>query len=223
MGYPRDDEQFAETTVTEVGKGSITTADGWGIGIPQDFAPPPTPGEVVRTYGDGFGRPVRGLFIGGRKAWYRTEAEQEEKHRRDAEAYDRKKWEEFERDREGMDARFRSLPQCFRRRIGRFRRNNPDFRWQYEAYELFVCEEAVKIARALKTGAAIELFHAATWDEQRARVPDLVDGHSGNTFGASTRLAWLYVSGDEEGVEKMHGALAPLVGSEEYGCVPRTR
>lgn len=46
------------------------------------------------------------------------------------------------------------------------------------------------------------------------------EGHSGNTFGMACRLAYLYLT-EPENVIKLHGALAPLVGSKEYGCVPR--
>ena len=133
-------------------------------------------------------------------------------------AEDEKKRAVFEESRESMDAQYEALPRIFRERLDKFRRNNPDFRWKYEPYELFVCEEAVRIAEELETPDEVVAFGKMTYEEQKARVT-LSDGHSGNTFGMVMRLAYLFLS-DEAGVEQMHGALAPLVGSEEYGCVP---
>jgi hypothetical protein len=51
-------------------------------------------------------------------------------------------------------------------------------------------------------------------------VPGFDDDHSGNTFGCSVKLALLSLE-QPEGVVLIHGALSPLVGSKEYGCVPR--
>lgn len=45
-----------------------------------------------------------------------------------------------------MDVDYENLPDAFKKRIDRFRANNPDFRFEFESYELFCCMEAVKIA-----------------------------------------------------------------------------
>jgi hypothetical protein len=68
---------------------------------------------------------------------------------------------------------------------------------------------------------SLDGFRALDWEAQKTIVPDLDDGHSGNTFGAALCLAHLYLT-EPEAVAGVMGALAPLVGSEEYGCVPRT-
>lgn len=216
--YPKNDEQYREDRVATFRDGAITDEDGWSIGLPEGFRA--EVGETVRYYGEGIGRPVRGLFIGGRKAWYRTVKEQREHDRKQSLEYDASLKRQFGERREEMDATFASLPGAFQQRIERFRRNNPDFRWKYERYELFACQEAVKIARQLKTEEAIEEWSSLSWNEQTEQV-SLDDGHSGNTLGIATRLAWLFVGEDPGRVVRMHGALAPLVGSEEYGCVPR--
>ena len=57
----------------------------------------------------------------------------------------------------------------------------------------------------------------SSWDFQKAFIPDLNEGHSGNSFGMSCRLAYNYLQ-DEEMVFFEHGALTPLVGCAEYGC-----
>lgn len=221
------DRQFKEHTITSVSRYDEEHGGGWTIGfdcmgfyVPPDSPIVPEVGMDARFYGKGLGYPVRGLTLNGVVVFYRTEEEQAEHHRRDVEESQRKQREEFEANRDELDTRFYALPQVFRDRITRFRYNNPDFRWKYERYELFSCEQAVVIAEALKTPDAIESFASKSWDEQKRLVPGLDEGHSGNTFGMAVRLAWLYLA-NPEGVKRMHGALAPLVGSEEYGCVPR--
>lgn len=156
---------------------------------------------------------------GGREVFYRTEAEQEEKHRQDVEEHHRQDRAEFEKNRADWDRRVAALPAAFQKRIDKFRTNNPDFRWKYEKYELFVCEEAVKLAKALGSVDAIRAFSEKPYKDQLKMV-SIDSGHNGNTFGMACKLAVLFLS-DPEGVVKLHGALAPLVGSEEYGCVPR--
>jgi hypothetical protein len=174
---------------------------------------------IARQYGGGIGSIVRGMFLDGQRVYYRTEAEQDAKNKQDAEAYDQSQRDRFEKDRAEMDRRYEALPEIFRKRLDKFRRNNPDFRWKFEGYELYTCEQAVVIATALKTPKAIEDFARAEWDRQKELVPGLDDGHSGNTFGMACLLAHDFVS-KPANVEARHGALAVLVGSEEYGCVP---
>ena len=60
------------------------------------------------------------------------------------------------------------------------------------------------------------LGHVFNVDKQKMIVP-IDDGHSGNTFGCAVMLAILYVTSPEY-IIKAHGALAPLVGCEAYGC-----
>ena len=132
---------------------------------------------------------IRGLSINGKVAFYRTREEQK--------LHDQK-----EMEKEGAIQR------------NKFRNNNPDFRWKYETYEMFCCKEAVKIARALKTPTAIQKFQ----DNPRKHLELVSKEHSGNTFGMSCYLAYLYLT-NPKGVVELHGALASLVGSEEYGCI----
>jgi hypothetical protein len=197
--------------------------DGWSFSYQASEAPhfEPRIGDVARFYGRGVGFVVRGLVIRGRTIFYRTEAEQRAKD--DAEIAERKaqRIAEFEATgRAALDAKYAALPPIFQTRIDKFRRNSPSFRVDYEPYEMFCCEEAVKLAAALGTEAEVRHFGALSFDEQKTLVPDLAYAeHSGNTFGVTLRLAHLYLA-KPEGVEQLHGALAPLVGSEEYGCVP---
>lgn len=81
---------------------------------------------------------------------------------------------------------------------------------------MFTCLEAVKIAKACKTADGIAKFKKMGWEAQK-KMANISDGHSGNTFGCACYLATLYIQSPEY-VEKMHGALTPLVGCEAYGC-----
>lgn len=219
------DEQFEDYTVEKV---EGNNEDGWVLHFregtcflcPKESPIEPRPGMKARLFGKGFGCVVRGLSLDGVSVYYRTEDEDRIKHEEEVAERKRQRREEFEQDRENRDARFAALPEIFRKRIEKFRRNNPEFRWEYEPYEMFCCEEAVVIANALRSPEAVKDFAGKQYEEQKALVPNLGEGHSGNTFGCTVRLAYLYLS-DAEAVEKMYGALAPLVGSEEYGCVAK--
>lgn len=219
------DNQFEDYTIEKV---EGNKEEGWVLHFkegscffcPKDSPIEPGPGMTAKLYAKGFGYVVRGLEINGTTVFYRTEEEDRKKHEEEVKESKRKRLEEFDANREAADLRIAALPDIFRKRIAKFQGNNPDFRSEYEPYELFCCEQAVEIAKALKTKDAIEKFSSQKWEEQKAAVPALSSHHSGNTFGCAVQLAYLYLT-RPEGVEQMYGALAPLVGSEEYGCVPR--
>ena len=211
----------------------------------------PKEGDVIRFYGKGFGFPWRGLAINGVGIIYRTEEEDEAKRKQDIADREQREREEFAEKKDEMDARFDALPKPLQDRIARRRRNNPDFRWKYEGYEMFVCEEAVKFAGACadaETNTQIVAEVNAFWEgkddapeqwddrffgwawafnteeggydhERQTEVLGCDSGHSGNTFGAAFTLARLLVRGEDELADRMYGALAPLVGSDDYGDV----
>lgn len=219
------------TEVTESGDWFDLRFDGMGIGLAKQYDDDqphrivPKAGDLMRQWGRGFGSPVRGMaFWDGhrwRVAFYRTEQEERDHWAREQVMREAKQIADFEATgRAKLDAQYAALPAVFQRRLDKFRANNPEFRWKYEGYEMFTCEQAVVIADALKAPDAIRAWRALPYEEQRAAVPGLADGHSGNTFGAACALAHWYLT-QPENVVAMHGALAPLVGSEEYGCVPK--
>lgn len=224
-----DDTEFEEVTIAKVeregdGGWAIVRSDGWSFFVPPESPVTPAVGMTARFYGRGIGYTVRGLFIGGEKVFYRTAQEEKEKCRKGAEAETAKRADELEKNRAEMDRQFAALPKAFQDRIATFRANNPNFRRDYEPYELFCCEQAVLIAKALDKGdvdkneIAFAVFRAMSFDEQKERVPGLDDGHSGNTFDCATEMARQYLARPEN-VTRMHGALAPLVGSVAYGEV----
>lgn len=179
----------------------------------------PRVGQAVRYYG-GLGRPVRGVVIDGREAYYRTPEEEAERHRKWVEEKNEKDKAEFEARRTELDAQYESLPKEFKARIDKFRNTNPDFRWRFEQYEMMCCLDAVKIAEWAKTtlepSQSMVTFQSMSYEKQSELVA-LTDGHSGNSFGFACRLAYWYVTKPEVVVLE-HGALTPLVGCEEYGC-----
>lgn len=202
--------------VREVGGG------GWEIGHDHTYLRVPADSPIVPEVGmeaifvGGWGRPVRGLFINGVKVWYRTQAE-EEAHRQELierqHEEDRKR---FEQRRPTLDAEFAALPEPFQKWMQKFRDANPDYRWKVESYDMTIARDAVKIANAFKTAGEIETFRAWDWKSQKAAVPDLDEGHSGNTFGMAVKMAWLYKT-EPEYIERFHSGMCMLMGCEEMG------
>ena len=78
--YPENDSEFRELTITKVEVGDdgsfITNSDGMCFYVKDQDGPIPKVGSLVRFYGCGIGSSVRGVFIDGRKYYYRTEAEE---------------------------------------------------------------------------------------------------------------------------------------------------
>lgn len=74
--YPKD-YQYQEHVIKKVDKDQngfvITDEDGWSLFIKPTVEP--KIGAKARFYGRGIGTPVRGVYISGKKVFYRTEAE----------------------------------------------------------------------------------------------------------------------------------------------------
>jgi hypothetical protein len=177
------------------------------------------PNMRVRFYHNGNVNTIRGVAVDHFIAFYFTPDEFQKMVEETAEKQRLTKIEYFETMKEKMDKAFEELPVEFQNRIKRFRNNNPSYRYDYEAGELYVCREAVKIATALKTESEINRFRTMSVEAQRKLV-GLDDGHSGNTIGCAALLAKLYVTKPEL-VEKIHGWACPIVGCQKYGCEPR--
>ncbi len=183
----------------------------------------PEAGQMVRFYGrhaGSLGGSRRGLVIDGTVIQYRTEEEDKAYHRLQRHKREVERQREFEENEEDLYARWDALPVPFRARLTYFVRHNPDFYWEFLPYELMVCEDAAKLALVASAhedpSAWIEQFYKLDYERQREQVPQLSDGHSGNSFGFVVRLAHVHARG--EMVELEHGALCPLVGCEAYGC-----
>lgn len=193
----------------------ILTTDGTGFAFSDKYGVVPKVGDAIRWYGRR--GTTRGVDVNEQPVYFKTDEDLDEDHRQWVEDNNRQKKAQFEEKRTKLDAAYRKLPPIFRKRVRWFRKHNPDFRWEYEAYEIMVCEDAVKIANACERPEVVGEFMRAGFDKQKELVPDLEDGHSNNSFGMACRLAFDYLK-DEELVFFEHGALVPLVGCAEYGC-----
>lgn len=215
------DQEFHDFPILSVSgkKGSwcIETKYGHFAGIPEDWNGTISKGQTARMYGRGLGFTVRGLAIDGEIVYYRSHEEEQARHAAYVEDEKKKRAIGYESKRSDFDSRVSALPGDLRERIEKFRtRGGDNWRYEFEAYELMVCEDAAKIAAAFKTDEEIQSFKGMAWEEQKRAVPGLNDGHSGNSFGAAVYLAQtLKHSGM---AQQAHGALATLVGCKEYGC-----
>jgi hypothetical protein len=217
----KNDTEFEDRVIRKVTSNGaswdITMVDGWSFTFGKDQAPGviPEADDTARFYGKGLGYSVRGLLINGVKIFYKTVKEQEEEHKQWCSDKERDDKASFEKNKADLDTKYEALPAEFKLRLDSFRRINPDFRWKHEGYEMFVCTEAIKIAKALKTIKKIDQWQKLPVEKQDKIID--VGAHSGNTFGAAVFLAKLYLKFPEL-VREAHGALCPLVGCKDYGC-----
>lgn len=215
---------YATHILEKVGKDSVTFDDCWSLFVENADQLDIHPGDEVRLWGRGLGWTVRGIAIGDLVIRYCTEAEQDTQDAIDREAAKAVRRAEFENSRADSDAKYDALPEVFRQRIDRFRAGNPDFRWEFEAYEMVCCVDAVKIAEWCKVNRSAEDQSWVSAVREFKDLPTAVlaeagidEGHSGNTFGVACHLAVRYVLAPPSVVDA-HGAMTPLVGCVEYGC-----
>lgn len=225
---PEAPEQIYQVVeVNKQGKNySVKMSDGFCVYIEGKHGVEPKVGMQIALWGKPF-RTIRGIALDHNVLFYRTEAEEEARHKKWCEDEDEKRKRKFAKDKKKLDADYAALPDCFQRRLNKFRTNNPDFRWKYEGYEMFCCNEAMKIIKYFRhpgrDNAKQEFIDGKADNDKVGELAGLaMTEHSGNTYGMSVFLARLYFV-DPEKVVQLHGALAPLVGSEEYGCVPRKK
>lgn len=199
------------------------SSDGgtYGIGLADDRNPDkfePKAGDTITVYGR-FGGEVHGIDINGREMFWRTPLERVADRVSWLANHDRDKRERFVKDRARIDALYEELPPPLKARIDRFRAERPDFRIDSEAYEFAAVADAPKIALALAEqhewaldddlavtdesvtpdaiNDAIKAFYDLPYEKQKQSVPNLDDGHSGNTFGAAVGLAGALLRGQE--------------------------
>jgi hypothetical protein len=174
---------------------------------------------TIHTKGGAFGT-IRGMDLNGEKIFWKTDEDLEAERVEWLRKHEEEKQQRFKDNVAKMDETYNSLPKCFQERIDRFRTNNDRFRIDYEEYELFCCTEAIKVANACKTTEKIDAFVKMKYEEQ-IKLVNLDEGHSGNTFGACITLAYLFLT-EPENVCKVYGSMSNLVGSVEYGDVPKS-
>lgn len=198
----------------------VLTKDGSGFSFNTSYTegrPDPAVGDeiICHTY---LGSRIRGVTLRGEPLFYKNDEELAQDQAELSRQIAADRMERFERDKDHLDEQFASLPWEFQRRIQWFRAHNESFRWEFEAYELSSCVDAVKIAEKFTTADEVRRFGKMSNERQREEIPDLYDGHSGNSWDFAIRLASLYVQ-NPLWVVAEHGALTPLVGCEDYGCM----
>ena len=217
------------TEVSESDNYYSISADGIGFGLDKKYGAVPKVGDDIIVYSEG--STVRGVTLNGKKLYYKTDKQLSDEHEEWRRKYQQQKEDNFKKDRQRLDKVYNSLPDFFKKRIDRFRANNPDFRVDYESYEMFCITEAILIADHFSKGVdltiqankklickEIEEWSKKGWTEQHKEIPTIDDGHSGNTFGMAVKLAWLYID-EPSNVSKCHGSLSTLVGSEDFGDI----
>lgn len=222
------DPQYLTDKLTSVKEEDTGYDIGMGYGGSTHFFLPktdiiPEVGDTIRFYGKGFGYTIRGAAIEGKGVvFYRTEGQQKalEQHLQQERII--KKQQELDDSRADRDARIDKLHPLLKERILRFQSVRPDWRRDHETYELFVCEQAEVFYEHFKDQykpqEKIGAWYKLDFNDQLKVVPNLNDGHSGNTMGAAVSLANLLLGDEPDLVIKQHGALCGLVGCEEYGC-----
>lgn len=217
------DSQFETVVLEKVepsGEGFVLNrTDGWTLFASENRdGITPEPGDVARFYGKGFGLPVRGVEIVGKGFLYYRTPEEEERMWDDRRAKAaQEKQDSLDADRESRDERWARLPFSLQLRRNRFGTNNPNWRRDYEPYELMVCEEAARFAAHFESVAELNRWAALDYPEQQQEFP-FDEGHSGNSFGVARLLAQLLIEGNDVQVAAQHGALCPLAGCLDYGC-----
>lgn len=170
---------------------------------------------------------IRGLVLNQDLLFYHDDLHLELYRRRKLSEAQREKLETFERQRADLDATYRSLPRVFKMRIDRFRREGPNFRINFESYDMMTCQQATIMQQQLIKPREVKRFAKLDYSLQKLRVAGLDEGHSGNSFGFSCRLAYWYAiyrttkkprlkERVKQCIIQNCGALAPLVGSDAY-------
>lgn len=222
MTYPESDEGYREEEIAKVSKidGGFELQLKSGLCFSYEGTQViPFPGMLARFYGEGLGYPVRGLFVDGKKVFYRTDAEESQRKERMKRERLEKMNREFPTVRENLEARIAKLPEAFQERIRGFTERLPDWLMLFGQYEVFCLECAVALVKHCKTLEGLKEFHALQTDDMEKALPELrISEHTGNTFGFSMAMASLLVANQDRAIYLAHGALCPLTGCEDYGC-----
>lgn len=220
------DDGVVSVTWNETGLG----AGGWSLSFPYpDQAIRPIEiGDRIRVLGR-IGRPFHGVDINYEPLFFITEEEMQARLERSRVELDERRKREFSEKEAELDASFATLPEVFRDRIEKFRLTKPDWRWQYESYEMSACVDAVKIASTLEGEVVsqalsnnelwdkIKEITDLSWSQIKERIPGVSDAHSGNSWAVACMLAY-YSLTDPWMVVAAHGAMTPIVGCVDYGC-----
>lgn len=176
----------------------VTSTESWACFVPRlsEDAPEPQVGDHLRLYG-GLGSEIQGQVLNGRVLWYRTAEQRKQRRAEWLLNYARERREQFDRERDELDARYAELPEPFKLRIDRFRAESPDFRVDSEAYETFCLQQAALLADHFQDETRIREWEALSYAEQMASAPEgWSDQHSGNTYAGAVRFSIALLRGE---------------------------
>lgn len=197
----------------------IQMEDSVGFMMKDEYHVVPKVGDTIQLKTKNFST-VAGVKLNGKILYEKTDEQLDQEHYEYCQNQEKTKKETFEKNKVQQDADYEALPPVFKRRIDRFRANNPNFRWDIEPYVLFASKEAVKILKVCKTVEELSAFHKMSYEEQKAKA-GIDEGHSGGTFGEAMQLAHAYVE-NEKYVPYIHSSLAHIAGCDKVGCLPPT-
>lgn len=139
-------ERDGDSATITVGESATGGLGGWTVSVPWPLGSDAKVGDRVRVYGR---NQVHGLSWLVDGAWvpvfYRTKREMQVEADVWIADHQREQHEAFEKNRVAMDAAYETLPPPLKRRIDRFRAEDPDFRWKEESYEMAACSEAGRL------------------------------------------------------------------------------
>jgi hypothetical protein len=164
-GVEGDDGESATITVDglRAGRGF----GGWTTLMPWPGDPRPEVGMLLRVWSNGSRN--HGVDLLGTESerldspihlYYKTEREMEVEQAAWIADDQRRQRKAFEENKAKLDADFDALHPAMKRRIQRFRDEDPDFRWRAEGYEMVVCSEATRLHKAAMDPATGALLKA---------------------------------------------------------------
>ena len=208
------------TKVHEHDEAYDISANSSGFRIPKPVGKAPEVGQTATLYLIQGSR-IQGIDLDGEPVFYKTKAELESERQAAIKKMDEQKairkvefFKAYNDPNSDFNQRLNRLPKVFQQRFKKFFRLGEEF-WTVAEYELAACETALKIAYACKSWQGIRRFHEMSWDEQKALIPNMDDGLSGNQFGWACVVAKVYLRNSKL-VRKVRGAMSPLAGSKPY-------
>ena len=144
-----DDGESATVTVSRDSVAGKNTFGGWTTSMPWPISPRPKKGMLIRVWSNGNQNHGVTLIEGDRlvPVYYKTKREMDVEHAAWIADHQKKQRQDFVDNVVRLDAEYDALPPALKRRIDRFR-EDPDFRWKEEAYEMAACAEAGRLYKA---------------------------------------------------------------------------
>lgn len=244
----RNDLQYEDAILADVKKEksgwSITTGDGMWLWVnKEETSVVPKNGQLARYYGRD--SHVRGIDLDGENCRYKTEEQLRNEWKQWKLDQEKREKLAFENGKILLDKYYKQLPTVYKKRFDKFRSNNPDFRWKYENFEMNLCRQSIVVAKfihekleskhaigripkkenesyTLSVGQTLDWLFKLPTKKMMELIPGYSGDHSGNSLAHLMRLAFVYLT-DKDKIVQMRGWLSIIVGSEEFGDVPKNR